>query len=181
MIEKLTTKNDNDIYEFINRVKDNFQDMYITLEKQRFFLNDISICKKILKYHECFAIIEENLKGLLIIFRTKGFRPYIKILAEDRGSESRLIKYLIWNHGTQDLYIKLKKINPLVKYLTKINQKSGKPTFGFEFAGNRGQEILLYRKKSEKYEESELLKKKIMRDIITVQKPHGNKGKSRRT
>jgi hypothetical protein len=73
----------------------------------------------------------------LIVYKEKGFRPYIKILSENRHAESSLIKYLMFNFSEQDLYIKLKKDNPLAKYIKY---------FGFVPTGDRGLEVLLFRK-----------------------------------
>ena len=137
MIERLTKRNMMDVYEFVQRVKDRFQDFYITQENQRLFLTDFKAIKKLLEKQEVYSIYDKGIKGLMIIFKEKGYRPYIKLLSETRHAESALVKYLMMNFSEQDLYIKLKKLNPLAKYIRY---------FGFIETGDRGQEILLFRK-----------------------------------
>ena len=136
MIERLNHKNIIDIYEFLSRTKDEYEDFYITKDKTRLFLNDFKLIKKLIKYQEFYGINEGEVKGLLLIYREKGFRPYIKILAENKYT-SHLTKFLIWNFSDQDLYAKFKKYNPLTRILQR---------YGFVFQGNRGEEILLFRK-----------------------------------
>jgi len=137
MIERLTKRNKIDVYEFVQRIKDRFQDFYITQDNQRLFLTDFDMIRKLLEKQEVYGVYEKGFKGLMIIYKEKGFRPYIKILTENRHAESSLIKYLMFNYSEQDLYIKLKKENPLSKYIRY---------FGFVPSGDRGQEVLLYRK-----------------------------------
>lgn len=137
MIERLTKKNLLDVYEFVQRVKDRYQDFYITQENQRLFLTDFKIIKKLLNKQEVYSVYDKGVKGLMIIYKEKGYRPYIKLLTENRSAESSLIKYLMMNFSEYDLYIKIKKENPLAKYIKY---------FGFVQQGDRGLEILLYRK-----------------------------------
>jgi hypothetical protein len=137
MLKRLNHRNKIDILEFLSRVPDAYQDFYVTIDKNRIFLKDNKIIKKILKYQEVYGIDEGELQGLLLIYREKGFRPFIKILASDFKYQSKIVKFLIWNFSNQDLYAKFKKFNPLTKILQR---------YGFIFQGDRGDEILLYRK-----------------------------------
>lgn len=137
MIERLNKKNRMDVYEFVQRVKDRFQDFYITRDNQRIFLTDEYSVGKLLEKQEVYSIYDKGIKGLMIIYKEKGYRPYIKLLTESRNAESALIKYLMMNFSEQDLYIKVKKENPLAKYIKY---------FGFIQTGDRGAEVLLYRK-----------------------------------
>lgn len=137
MITRINYKKSIDVYETINRIKDVYQDFYVTINKARVFLNNWHIIKKILNTQEVYALSTEDIKGLLILYREKGFRPYVKILAEDSDSQRDLIKFLIWNFSNEDLFIKLKKNNPLSRIIQR---------YGFIFQGDRGQEILLFRK-----------------------------------
>lgn len=137
MIERLTKKNLVDVFEFVQRVKDRYQDFYITQDNQRLFLTDFNTINKLLDHQEVYCVCEKEFKGLMIVYKEKGYRPYIKILSETRKAESALIKYLMMNFSEQDLYIKLKKENPLAKYIRY---------FGFLQQGDRGLEILLFRK-----------------------------------
>ena len=137
MIERLKYKNSIDVYDFVKNVNDKYQDFYVTHENQRLFLTEFNLIKKILVRQEVFGYFDKGLHGLLIIYKEKGFRPYVKILSENRHAESFLIKFLMFNFSEQDLYIKLKKDNTLAKYMRY---------FGFIPTGDRGQEILLFRK-----------------------------------
>jgi hypothetical protein len=141
MIKRLNYENAIDVLEFIKRVNDLYEDFYLTKEKNRLFLDNLFLINKVLNSQEMYALTEKETKGLLLIYRQNGYRPYIKILADNQDSERNLIKYLIWNFSNQDLYIKLKKKNPLTRMIQR---------YGFVFAGDRGQEILLFRK-GEKY------------------------------
>lgn len=142
MIEKLGKSNNIDVYEFIKRVNDRYQDFYITIDKQRRFLNDWDLIDKILKTQELYGSFDKQLNGILMIYREKGFRNYVKILAENREVENRLIKFFFWNCAGQDLFLKLKKQNPLSKFMQH---------FGFVFSGDRGLEVLLFRKGTKQF------------------------------
>lgn len=131
MIIKLKIKNSIDVFDFVNSCYDKYEDCYITIDKKRLFLkNNLKLIKKILKYQEVYML--DN-KGLMIIFREKGFRSYVKFLAKDRDTYIDLIKFLNWNYSCE-LFIKLKNNNPLVEELRKNK---------FYVQGLRGQEILL--------------------------------------
>lgn len=137
MIERLTKRNTMDVFDFVKNCKDRFEDFYITQENQRIFLTDLGFIDKLIGKQEVYSVYDKGIKGLLIIFREKGFRTYIKLLTETRKSESSLIKYLMMNFSEQDLYIKVKKENGLAKYLKY---------FGFILTGDRGAEVLLFRR-----------------------------------
>ena len=137
MINRLNKKNCLDMFDLLSKNLDKYNDFYLTFDKQRIFLNNSKTIKKTIKYQEIYGIFEKELDGLLLIYRTKGYRPYVKILAKDRNSEYKLIRFLIRNFSDRDLYCKFKKSNPL----TRIIQR-----YGFIFQGNRGEEILLFRK-----------------------------------
>jgi hypothetical protein len=64
MIQRLKERNALDIYEFINRVKDIYQDFYVTIDKQRKFLNNIDIIGKLLKYQEIYGLYTDKLQGI---------------------------------------------------------------------------------------------------------------------
>lgn len=137
MIERLTKRNTMDVFEFVSKTKDRFEDFYITKNNQRYFLTDFKLINKLLDHQEIYSVYDKGIKGLFIIFREHGFRTYIKILSENRHAESSIIKYIMMNFSEQDLYVKLKKENSLAKYIRY---------FGFVETGDRGQEVLLFRK-----------------------------------
>jgi hypothetical protein len=140
MIRKLIYKDSISMYEFILRTKDSYEDFYITTNKARVFIKNLKLIEKLLKYQDVVALEESGeIKALLLIYKEKGFRPYLKILAEKNDYVYDLMKYVNWNYNCE-LFIKCKKINPI----SKISQK-----FFFNFIGDRGQEILLAKHKRE--------------------------------
>jgi hypothetical protein len=147
MIERLNQNNLFEVTSFLKETKDKYQEFYITIDKKRIFLvNSEKYTKKILKYQECFGSIEKVLQGIIVLYKERGFRPYIKILAKNKEVENKLLKYLLWNYGQLDLYLKVKKINGINKVAQKM---------GFIFSGDRGQEILLFRKGIKKIDKKE--------------------------
>lgn len=146
MIRKLTKKDDINILEFVNRFNDFYQDFYITISKERIFLrNNLKLIQKLLKKQEFYAIEEKEIKGLLLVFKEKGYRPYIKILCRTENNKD-LIKYLKWNCLTTDLFIKVKERNTIInELLNKVQTNNGIKYFGKEgvsIIGLRGKEIL---------------------------------------
>jgi hypothetical protein len=138
VIEKLKQKNLSDLIEFFDRVNDKYQDTYITLNKERIFLKgNWSLIEKILKYQEIYAVIDKEIKGIMIILHEKGFRPYVKLLAENTKFTIDLLKFLKWNFLGQNLFFKLKKENPLSQMILKT---------GFIKIGDRGAELLFEKK-----------------------------------
>ena len=139
MVIKLNKRNTIDLLEFINQTPDKYQDFYITKDRQRLFLNDCKLIEKVISKQEIYAIEDKDIKAILLIYREKGFRTYIRFLVSDNKYLYDLLKWLNWNIN-QELYIKAKKNNPIIN----IAQKKG-----FIFLGARGTEILLKREKRE--------------------------------
>jgi hypothetical protein len=149
MIEILKRKHTYDVYEFLNRTYDRYQEFYVTFDKERKYLrSNLKLITKMLKHQEIYALRNKTIDGLLMIYRTKGFRPYIKLLAKDHKSYQSLLQYIDWTFYKEELFLKLKSNNPLVKeFLDKIVEKD-KPTqykskSNFIFIGLRGNELLL--------------------------------------
>jgi hypothetical protein len=142
MIYRLKLKDSISFYDFVLRCKDSFEDFYITQNKERKFIKDLKLIEKLLRYQEVYALEDKEIKGILLIVKEKGFRPYLKILAIDSKIEWNLLRFFSWNF-TQEIYIKLKVKNPLIRSLQK---------HGFQNKGFRGSEILLYRPKQDKRE-----------------------------
>jgi len=138
MIQKLKLQNLVDVYEFLSRINDRFEDFYITKEKERHFLkNNRSLIKKILEHQEVYGLFHNGLKAILIIIHDRGYRPYVKLLAENSKYTIDFLKFLKWNYFEKDLYFKLKKDNPLIEQIKKT---------GFIKIGDRGRELLFYKK-----------------------------------
>jgi len=138
MINRLKIKDSLDVLDFVKNNKDNFEDFYITVNRQRLFFNkDLKLIEKILKNQKCFGYYEKDLKGILFIIKEKGFRTYIKLLSLDNKINMCLLQYLNWNYSEQDMYFKLKKENPICECIKKL---------GFSIIGNRGKELLFEKK-----------------------------------
>lgn len=135
MIKKINEKYLLDVIDFLNSVKDTHEDMYITLDKERKFLNTNNwlLIKKVLKYQEVYINIDKEINAILLIYREKGFRPYCKILSKDNKYSRDLLKFLKWNFLDKELYFKLKRDNPISNFIKYI---------GFISIGSRGKEIL---------------------------------------
>jgi hypothetical protein len=137
MIERLTKKNIIDIITFLLDNKDYCEDFYFTIDKERLFLkNNQSLTKKILEKQECYGYFNNGLKGILIIYKSKGFRPYLKMLAVDYNATSNLMKFFVWNKNEIDIFCKLKINNPIINVIKR---------FGFFVKANRGKEVLFFK------------------------------------
>ena len=138
MIQRLKLQNNTDVFEFIQKVNDRYEDFYLTKNKERHFLkNNWSLINKILRKYEVYGLFQNDLKAIMIIVREKNFRPYVKLLAENSKYTIDLLKFLKWNYFEKDLYFKLKKENPLTSMILKT---------GFIKIGNRGKELLFLKK-----------------------------------
>jgi site-specific recombinase XerC len=138
MIQRLTVENKIDVYDFLSRVEDRHQDFYLTEDKSRKFLkNDWSLITKVLLKQEVYGLENNGIKAIMIIVRDKGFRPYVKLLAENSKYTIDMLKFLKWSYFEKDLYFKLKKNNPLSQIIKKT---------GFIKIGDRGLEDLFFKK-----------------------------------
>lgn len=140
MIKRIKPKNLYDIYDFILFNQDKNEDFYITKNNNRLMIKDLSLLKKLIKNQKIFGFYNKGLEGILLIYYEKGFRPYIKILTNNRNVVWGLCRFFSWNFF-DETYAKIKIENPILRNLQKI---------GFIEKGKRGKEILLYRPKQEK-------------------------------
>jgi hypothetical protein len=137
MIKRINYKNTIDVFDFLKKVKDTYEDMYITENKERIFLKDLKIISKIIKSQEVYVLEDKEIKAILIIYRSKGYRPYVKLLSENSKYTIDMLKFLKWTFFEKDLYFKLKKENPLSQTIIKT---------GFVKIGDRGRELLFFKK-----------------------------------
>ena len=149
MIRFIKSKDKLSFIDFCINYKDTYFDKYITKDKKRIFLSEYKIVEKvfnnILKKGDIGLILEEKgaILGLVIItgYADKFFRKYIKLLSSNYKYNDSFFKYISWNFADKELFIKIKKTNPLVKLANKYH---------WIFKGNRGEEILFLKPKYKK-------------------------------
>lgn len=134
----LNKKQKEKVIDIILNIEDVYKDFYLTINNQRLFIREnLELLFKKLRKGDKIAY---GNYGLLIVtgISDKAKRKYIKILANDKEAKN-LLKFLAWNFN-KELFIKVKKNNPLINILLKS---------GFFQIGNRGKEVLLKRNKWE--------------------------------
>jgi len=132
---QLSKKEEKAVYTTLQELTDLFGDFYITQNNLRLFIKEnMDLLLDNLKKGDKIAFDDKAI-AVIVGFSDNANRKYIKVLAKDRESASKIIKVMLW-HVKIDLYAKLKKNNPLVSVLKQQ---------GFVFAGGRGKEILLKR------------------------------------
>lgn len=138
MIRRLRSKDIYTVIDFINNVKDYCLDFYITIKRDRIFINNIKLIEKLLKTQEMYGNFNNgSLKSIFMIYREKGFRPYLKILAK-KEDYLLIFNFIKWQFENIDLYFKIKKYHFLSK---KIKE------YGFISIGDRGKELLFCKNK----------------------------------
>jgi hypothetical protein len=146
MIERINWHRTFDVYDFIMRNKDIYNDFYITIDKNRVFLNNLKLIKKVLKRQEIYIIGNKQIEGLLLIYKEKGYRPYIKILCDNKRAGD-LFKYISWNFRDKELFLKVKKQNPINKLCSQSKM--------FDYFGDRGNEVLFIKRINKKMGETD--------------------------
>lgn len=148
MVEDLKPKHLLGLTEFVKENKDT--DFYVTENNSRVIIEDATSLKKLLKQSNSVRIIEErgDVLGIILLWKSIGnvTRYYVKLNAINEDIADRLLTVLIWNER-KELYTKIKKTSKFVKVFKNK---------GFDFLGDRGQEILLknnnkYRKTDDKH------------------------------
>ena len=140
---RLTKKEKEKVWDFINRTCDTYRDFYITKNNQRLFIKEnLSVLFDSLKKGDKIAF---NADGIVVVtgFSDNFKRNYIKFLTKDEKTAEDLLNVLSWNLKVT-IYAKLKKNNIIVNVLKRN---------GFEFVAPRGDEILLVRKYKESIKE----------------------------
>jgi len=141
MIELVRKKTISEYFDLIDIVRncDN-QDFYITENNQRIFVKNTSDLKKLLKNsYNVFYENEFDRKGIILVWKSFGgekARKFIKLVADSKQEVRDLLTILLWRYN-KELYVKLRKESP---YISVFREK------GFNFIGNRGSEVLLFRK-----------------------------------
>jgi hypothetical protein len=137
MIEQLNYKKFLDVYDFLGKKIDKYQEFYIYFDHKKIYLQTFLEIKKALKYNKIYGSYKPDLKGLLTVCEEKN-KVQIRYIAESNKISNDLIRYLLGNWGTKDIYITFNKANNTVKYIQR---------FGFRITKIDEKEIILYRKK----------------------------------
>ena len=112
-------------------------DFYLTEQNTRIPIRNENSLKKLLKISKDVRILQEkgDIVGIILVWKSEGQVPrnYLKIHALNEDVADRLLTVTLWN-TKYDLWIKIRKMS---KFLKVFQRK------GFQFRGDRGQEILL--------------------------------------
>ena len=133
----LSKQDKKEINSLLDNISDLYSDFYITKENLRLYIKENT--------HLLYEGISKKDKivygeeGILFIhgFSDQSRRKYVKILSDNAENASKLIRFLNLQLTDIELYVKIKKENPILKSFQ---------TKGFKFVGDRGKEILLCRK-----------------------------------
>ena len=121
---------------------DTYGDFYVTKNNLRLFIKDnMDVLLDCLKKGDKIAFDDSGV-AIVTGYSDNSPRKYLKILTNDLKDVDALLKIVYWN-VKEDLYCKIKNINPLKDVLL-----SG----GFKFMGGRGKEVLLMHKAIEQRE-----------------------------
>jgi len=126
-----------EIDSLLTEVSDIYGDFYVTQKNIRLFLKDNShLLYDGLKNGD--KVTYQVAEGLLFVhgYSDNANRKFIKVLVKSNAILKSLLDVLRWN-VSEDLYIKIKKNNPIYQELLNNN---------FKFVGDRGREILLMQK-----------------------------------
>jgi len=132
----LSAKDKKQIFSILGELSDYYSDFYITRNNIRLYIKEnLELLFKLLGEGD--KILFDD-GGLIVItgYSDKSPRKYVKLLAKDESIADKLLKNLDWNLS-EDVFIKIKKNNPLKQVLLKNKYK---------FIGDRGKEILLMKK-----------------------------------
>jgi len=155
MIRELNKKDKISFIDFCVNYRNSFEENFITINKERKFLNNYSIAEKVFdniirKGDKAFVLEEKSeIKAAIIIvgFSDSFPRKYVKILANENNHILWLMKYLNW-HIYNEVFLKIKKLNKINRLLSYYDRekKIMKYKFNWEFLASRGNEVLLIKR-----------------------------------
>lgn len=124
------------IKKIIESLKDIYSDFYITKNNIRLNMKEnIDVLLDCLSKGDIIHFSEDEGIAFYYGFSDKSSRVYLKLLIKDSNKIKDLLDFSFFDC---DIYVKIKKNNPLRKLLYK---------YGFNNISGRGSEILLIRKK----------------------------------
>ncbi len=141
MIRILNSKDKVKFVEYCKEYIDTFEDNYITINRERKFFSEkgiaLSLFHNIMKHGDMCFIKENNNKitGMIIIvgFSDRFPRKYVKCISDSLKDSKDLFDFLIMNYNDRQLFMKIKKSNPICNIITR---------FKFEECAFRGRELL---------------------------------------
>jgi len=134
----VSNKEKKEIISILAENVDLFSDFYITKNNLRLSIKEnLPVLFDCLKKGDKIAF-DENGVGIIVGYSDNAPRKYLKILAKKDKDVEALVKIISWNIK-EDLWVKIKKNNPMRKILEKNN---------FRFKAGRGAEVLLIKRKS---------------------------------
>lgn len=121
----------------LEELTDIYGDFYVTKNNIRLFIkeNPDILFDGVKKGDK--LVYDENGIGVIVGYSDNAPRKYLKVLAKDDKNVENIIKRISWDMEC-DLYVKIKKNNPLKKVFESNY---------FQFIGGRGREILLVRRR----------------------------------
>lgn len=132
---KLSKKDEKIVSLILNDIYDTYGDFYITKSNTRIYLKEnISVLFKSLNNGDKTLFNEDGI-AIITGWSDRAPRKYMKLLAKDEKVADKLVKNINWQIS-EELYCKIKKVNPLKNILLRNRWK---------FLGDRGKEILLKR------------------------------------
>jgi len=137
VITPITYQKTLDVFEFLSKKIDRYNEFYVYLGQEKCYLKNLKEITKALKRRQIYASYKPNMKGLLTVWLAKD-KASIKYIADSNKISNDLIRYLLGNWGDRDLYLTFNKSNPTVKYIQR---------FGFRLFKIEGNEVILFRVK----------------------------------
>jgi protease II len=134
----LTVEEERNISNSILTAQDEYKDFYITKNNERLYGKKLisTLMKQLRKGDK--IIFDDSYKSMLLLvgMAEKSNRIYLKILGDSEKTIANLMMVMFWNIN-KEIYVKLKKNNPLISFLTSF--------FYFSYVGSRDREVLLRR------------------------------------
>jgi len=136
MFKKLSSTQKSTIKGILDSLLDLFGDGFITKNRIRYFIKENADLFFTCLEHGDKIKYNENCIVAIIGYSDNAPRKYLKILYKNI-EDSKLPLQDIFKEVKEDIYVKVKKNNPIVEILKKES---------FIFLGNRGKEILFIKK-----------------------------------
>ncbi len=135
---RLSKKEETAIINILYEISDVYGDFYITKDNLRLSIRE----NKEFLFRDLergdYIVYNETGMAVVVGFADKSNRKYVKMLAKNNGVADALMVTLLAEITEKELYVKMKKNNPLLKVFEY---------WGFEWTAGRGSENLYVRRK----------------------------------